>query len=204
MSVKGPCQPPNHSVATMADTTVTSPYSATKNNPQRMPEYSARKPATSSDSASGRSNGLRFVSARPAMKYVTKASGRTRNWICQPGCAATMCVSESDPTTSTTVTRERICGTSYEMSCPAERRPPMSEYLLFDAQPAMTMPRTVIDPSVVRYRSPMLRSAPTTPGANGSTTYEASIGLKTIAGAARKNQRSVSRARMSSLPISLM
>ena len=51
-----------------------------------------------------------------------------------------MCVSESEPTTRTTVTSDRICGTSYEMSWPADRRPPMSEYLLIDAQPAMTVP----------------------------------------------------------------
>jgi len=67
-STPGPCQPPNQRVAMIADTTVTSPYSARKNTPQRIPEYSVRKPATSSDSASGRSNGLRFVSARAAMK----------------------------------------------------------------------------------------------------------------------------------------
>src|SRR5438093_1414076 len=45
---------------------------------------------------------------------------------------------DSVPTTSTTVTSDRICGTSYEMSWPADRSPPMSEYLLFEAQPAMT------------------------------------------------------------------
>jgi len=84
-STNGPCHAPNQSVVTMADTTVTSPYSARKKIAQRIPEYSVRKPATSSDSASGRSKGLRFVSARPAMKYVTKANGRIRKFICQPG-----------------------------------------------------------------------------------------------------------------------
>src|SRR5881396_2601525 len=116
MSVQGPCQPPSHRVVTMPDTTVTSPYSATKKSPQRMPEYSVRKPATSSDSASGRSNGFLFVSARPAMKYVTKASGSTSRLIFQSGWLSTIFVVESDPTTRTTVTSDKICGTSYEMS----------------------------------------------------------------------------------------
>ena len=43
-------------------------YSARKKNANRIPEYSVWKPATSSCSASGRSNGARLVSARPPMK----------------------------------------------------------------------------------------------------------------------------------------
>ena len=38
-------------------------YSAMKKSAHRKPEYSTWKPATSSDSLSGRSNGARFVSA---------------------------------------------------------------------------------------------------------------------------------------------
>src|SRR5438477_2837158 len=90
------------------------------------------------------------------------------------------------------------------MSWPADRRPPMSEYLLLDAHPAITMPSTVIEPSVVRYSRPTFRLAPTKSGANGRTTNDASIGLNTMAGAARKNGASVSRARMSSLLRSLI
>src|SRR6185295_7412526 len=51
-STNGPCHAPNHSVATIDETTVTSPYSARKKIAQPIPEYSVRKPATSSDSAS--------------------------------------------------------------------------------------------------------------------------------------------------------
>ena len=50
-------------------TTVTSPYSESASIvPQRIPEYSVSQPATSSDSASGRSNGVRLVSASAEMK----------------------------------------------------------------------------------------------------------------------------------------
>ena len=48
-------------------------YSSMKKKDQRMPEYSVMNPATSSDSASGRSKGARFVSARIEMKNRRKA-----------------------------------------------------------------------------------------------------------------------------------
>src|SRR5256885_7715362 len=108
-STNGPCHPPKNSAATIEHTTVTSPYSATKNKPQRMPEYSVRNPATSSDSASGRSNGTRLVSASPAMKYVVNASGTTRKLMRNPAWLSTIRVIDSEPTTSTTVTSDRIC-----------------------------------------------------------------------------------------------
>jgi hypothetical protein len=49
-------------------TTTMLPYSARKYSAQRKPLYSVMKPATSSDSASGRSNGRRLVSAIAAIK----------------------------------------------------------------------------------------------------------------------------------------
>ncbi len=42
-------------------------YSAMKKNEKRIPLYSVWNPATSSDSASGMSNGARFVSASSAV-----------------------------------------------------------------------------------------------------------------------------------------
>src|SRR5437660_1048777 len=116
-STPGPCQPPNQSVTMIEQTTVTFPYSERASIvPQRMPEYSVSQPATSSDSASGRSNGVRFVSASAAMKYTTKLNGRTRTLTSGPGCEAVIVRIDSDPTTSATVTSARICGISYEMS----------------------------------------------------------------------------------------
>ena len=58
-------------------------YSSMKKKDQRMPEYSVMKPATSSDSASGRSKGARFVSARMAMKNSTKAGSMNGSIQCQ-------------------------------------------------------------------------------------------------------------------------
>jgi len=74
-------------------------YSVRKKNDQRMPEYSVWKPATSSDSASGKSKGVRLTSAKPAMKKSQKATkvkglskmnqfGNTARVV--PVCAATI------------------------------------------------------------------------------------------------------------------
>ena len=49
-------------------------YSAKKKNDQRRPEYSVWKPATSSDSDSGRSKGARLLAARLAMKKTKNAA----------------------------------------------------------------------------------------------------------------------------------
>ncbi len=58
-------------------------YSARKNEAYLRLEYSVPKPATSSDSASGRSNGARLVSPTIAMTKMTKLGARTRKY--QPG-----------------------------------------------------------------------------------------------------------------------
>ena len=82
----------------IAETIVTSPYSERKKIAQRMPEYSVRNPATSSDSASGRSNGLRFVSASAAMRYVRNAIGRMTTFTRSPGWEFVMSTIDSEPT----------------------------------------------------------------------------------------------------------
>src|SRR5687767_3625870 len=59
-------QPPRKSTMASAETLTMFTYSAMKNIDHLNPEYSVWKPAPSSPSASGRSNGVRFVSAMPA------------------------------------------------------------------------------------------------------------------------------------------
>src|SRR6201998_4951310 len=71
---KGRSHPPSHSVTAIDETAIIAAYSARKNSDQRKPEYSVWKPAVSSDSASGRSNGARLVSA-------TMATAKTKNAI---------------------------------------------------------------------------------------------------------------------------
>src|SRR5215813_3457563 len=65
---QGARQPPKNSVAHRADTVTMLMYSARKNSANLSDEYSVWKPPTSSDSASGRSNGARFVSPTAATK----------------------------------------------------------------------------------------------------------------------------------------
>src|SRR5574341_2153264 len=72
----GACQPPRKTTVAMHDTRIMFPYSARKKNANRIPLYSVKKPATSSLSASGKSNGNRLVSAMAAMVYSTSAT----NW----------------------------------------------------------------------------------------------------------------------------
>src|SRR5207247_5191397 len=55
--------PRNKVVATQATTNMLA-YSASMKKAKRIPEYSVWYPATSSDSASGMSKGVRFTSAR--------------------------------------------------------------------------------------------------------------------------------------------
>ena len=64
----GPFQPPKNKMAASPLTANIEPYSAMKKSYQRRPEYSVWKPATSSLSASARSNGARFTLAVAQVK----------------------------------------------------------------------------------------------------------------------------------------
>src|SRR5262245_45333080 len=71
----GRSQPPRKSVTAIAATVNMLAYSAKKNRENLNPLYSVWNPATSSDSASGKSNGARFVSATPQIQKRIKAIG---------------------------------------------------------------------------------------------------------------------------------
>src|SRR5882757_3185564 len=66
------CQPPRNSSVATEQTVTMLAYSAMKKEANVMLEYSTWKPATSSFSASGRSNGMRLVSAKAAMMKMMK------------------------------------------------------------------------------------------------------------------------------------
>src|SRR6266542_3545845 len=78
--------------------------------------YSTMKPATSSDSASTRSNGVRLVSASAEMKKMTNignsGSQNQLNSPKRPFCASTMAVRLSDPTHNSTVIMTKPIETS--------------------------------------------------------------------------------------------
>ena len=77
-------------------------YSAVWKRPQRMPEYSVWYPATSSVSASGRSNGGREVSAIPPSRKTqspTNCGMKNQSVAC---CRSTMSTRFSERPISTT------------------------------------------------------------------------------------------------------
>ena len=100
----------------------------------------------SSDSASGRSKGRRLVSAKAATKKMKKASVALKTFQAsgqRPDvCSATIAPSETFPESNSTGIVAMPIAISYDTICALERKPPNSAYLLFDDQPARTMPYT--------------------------------------------------------------
>src|SRR3954468_24508673 len=111
----GPCQPPRNIVTPTAEITTTLMYSAMKNEPKRMPPYSVLQPPTSSASASGRSNGGRLVSAKPATRKIAKPTNCGITYH-MPDWASTICTSESEPAVRITPSSDSPSDTSYEIS----------------------------------------------------------------------------------------
>ena len=84
------------------------------------------------------------------------------------------------------------------MSWPAARRPPISEYLLALAQPAMRMPSTDTDETARAKKMPAGKSAKQASGPNGTTSDEQERAISTTIGAILKMRRSAGRGTMSS------
>src|SRR3954451_12313175 len=96
LSGQGARQPPRNSVVASAATVVMLMYSARKNIANLIDEYSVWKPATSSLSASGRSNGARLVSPTIAIRYMTN-DGISGSAYQSFDCAATISLVDSEP-----------------------------------------------------------------------------------------------------------
>src|SRR4029078_9722468 len=106
------------------------------------------KPATSSDSASTRSNGGRLVSASAETKKITNIGSSRRQKQLKmpylPFCASTISERLSDPTQSSTVMITKPIETSYETICAAERSAARNGDFEVEAQPAMIDPKSVV------------------------------------------------------------
>lgn len=68
--------PPKNRIAVSVDISTIEQYSARKKNTKIIALCSVKNPATSSDSASGRSNGVRFVSASAEIKKIIARGSR--------------------------------------------------------------------------------------------------------------------------------
>jgi hypothetical protein len=172
---------------------------------KKKPLYSVWKPATSSLSASGMSKGVRLHSAIPATKKVTKAMGmrgKYRNssqfWS-PPACTATRSCMLRLPAIITGTRSSITAGISYDTIWAAERMPPKSAYLLFEAQPAMISPITDRLEIAATKKTPTLRSAPWSRPPQGITTRGRNAPTQTMIGARRNSFRSNSLGKIASL-----
>src|SRR6201996_8410156 len=88
----GGSQPPRNRIVAMAHMVQTATYSPSMNIMYGVEPYSTMKPATSSDSASTRSNGGRLVSASAEMKNSTSIGNSGSQYQLNtpnfPSCAA--------------------------------------------------------------------------------------------------------------------
>src|SRR5471030_748877 len=116
---RGGSQPPRNRMAHMAHISTMERYSPRKNNRKGVEEYSTKKPATSSLSASTRSKGGRLVSARAETKKIGSMGNRMeKTFQCSRAkaplvaCARTMAERFSEPAKSSTVMMTKPIETS--------------------------------------------------------------------------------------------
>ena len=93
------------------DTTTVFTYSPSMNIANAMPEYSVWNPATSSDSASARSNGGRLTSASAQIRNTTNA-GNCGIAYQTLACASTISEVRRCPANISTATSDRPIATS--------------------------------------------------------------------------------------------
>src|SRR3974390_147197 len=119
----GGSHPPRNRIVPMAHMVAIAMYSPRKNRRNGVAEYSTAYPATSSDSASTRSNGGRFVFASAEMKKTThKGSSRSQYQLSipqSPACACTIAERLSEPAHRRTVMKTNPIETSYDTICAA-------------------------------------------------------------------------------------
>src|SRR5581483_2167846 len=121
--LNGASQPPRNRIVTTPDIMIMFMYSPRKNRAKDMDEYSVMKPATSSDSASGRSNGWRLVSASTDVKKMMNI-GKCGMKYQRCVWASTTRLRFSEPAVSSTEIMMKPMETSYDTICAAERMAP--------------------------------------------------------------------------------
>src|SRR5580698_6724007 len=96
-------QPPRNRIVINPQSSMTLMYSPRKNSRNGVEEYSTMKPATSSDSASSRSNGGRCVSAIDETKKITNIGNSIVNAYQPCACALTIAERFKVPANNSTV-----------------------------------------------------------------------------------------------------
>jgi hypothetical protein len=115
-------------------------YSPKKNIAKIIEEYSTLYPATSSASASGKSNGARLVSANIEIK--NKIVQGNNGKINQPNfcCAITISPKFNEPANKITGKISILKETSYDIICAEDLNAPKKAYFELLAQPAIIIP----------------------------------------------------------------
>src|ERR1700687_3820102 len=112
----GGSQPPRNIMVPSAHMVMIATYSPSMNSMYGVDEYSTMKPATSSDSASTKSNGGRLVSASAETKKITNIGNSGSQYHCNrphgPACASTILVRLSEPAHMSTVMMTKPMDTS--------------------------------------------------------------------------------------------
>src|SRR5882724_190155 len=128
------------------DTVIMLVYSAIKNIANLKLAYSVWKPATSSDSASGKSNGTRLVSATAETKK--QKNPKSCGQMFHPAIphsgwgawASIIFFKLKLPALRSTPTTAMVIASSYLITCAELRSPPRSGYLLLEDHPASATP----------------------------------------------------------------
>jgi len=119
-------------------------YSARKKIAKAKPEYSTLYPATNSASASGKSKGVLFVSAKAEIKNII-AEGKNGIINQIDLCASTISTKFKEPEHIIKGMIERYKETSYEIIWADERNAPKKAYLELLDQPEKITPYIPIE-----------------------------------------------------------
>src|SRR5689334_19632572 len=119
--LSGGSQPPKKRMVHIAHISTTLTYSPRKKSKNGVEEYSTKKHATNSASASTRSNGGRLVSANAETKNTGNMGNKIEKANQPCSCARTMAERFNDPANNSTVMMTKPIDTSYDTIWAAAR-----------------------------------------------------------------------------------
>lgn len=170
-SIKGN-QPPKNKITVNVLIKIIFEYSAKKNKAKLIEEYSTLQPDTNSASASGKSKGCLFVSAKAQIKKIINiGNSGIQNHIFF--CAITISIKFKEPVNKITEIIVIPIETSYEIIWAAERNAPKKAYFELLDQPAIITECTLKEEIVKIYNKPIFKFDKTIPLPNGIATHPA-------------------------------
>src|SRR5690606_34406986 len=158
------------------------PYSPKKNKAKPIAEYSTLYPETSSASASGKSKGKRFVSAKAEIKNNKKLGNKGITYHIF-FCAKIISFKLYEPAHKTTVTTINPIETSYDTICAVDRSPPKKAYLELLDQPDNIIPYTPRAEIANKYNKPIFISDKSAVSLKGITAQPIKLKTNVMIGA---------------------